>query len=92
MYPYESQWQELSAEIMANWRLCGVQAVLYQDINGDKLLTPLSLYLPDQQYDNGWAVPVTSREIVDAASGLDGMVFYVDHDKIIVWRPRADNF
>lgn len=82
--PYESHFQEMSAEIMANWRLCGIQAVLYQDINGDKVLTPLKLYIPDQQYDRGWAVPIMSREIVDAASGVDGMVFFVDHSQIIV--------
>lgn len=61
-----------------------MRAKLYQDLNGDKILSPLKLYVPGQVYTDGWAVSVTLPEIMDAAGGVDGMAFYVEHNNIII--------
>jgi hypothetical protein len=84
MKAYESDVEILTPEILANWRLSGVKAVLYEEDAGDALLSPLMNYDPDARYAGGWAVEITEREAFEAANGIDGMVFYVMKNKIVI--------
>ena len=81
---YNSDVEVFTPEILANWRLSGVKAIHYQADAGDAIISSLMTYDEGAQYVGGWAVAINEREAFEVATGVDGMVFYVMKDKIVI--------